>query len=162
MGLEVPLGLAAAADKGPVLLDSHLHGVCHLALALSHESLDMGDDLVNDLAAALHLDGVAVGVLLRELDGARQRPLVIRTASIDDDLAKGSTTSADEGPVVLPLHLDRLDNRIVKDGLLLLQGLLGRGHLCLGALDLDFHLVLGRLLGARDINLGPSRLPQLL
>jgi hypothetical protein len=64
--------------------------------------------------------------------------------------------------VVLPGHLDLLDHSVVKDGLLLLQDLLGRSHLRLGALDLDVHLVLDRLLRARDVDLGAGRLAQLL
>lgn len=71
-----------------MLLDRDLHGLNHLVLALLDHLLDALNDLLDDIAASLDLDFIAVGILLGELDGASQLPAIVGTASTDNDIAQ--------------------------------------------------------------------------
>jgi hypothetical protein len=85
---ETSLDFTATADQGPMLLNRHFQNFCDLAFALGHDGLDLGNDLVDDLAAALYLDGVSIGILLGELDSACKLPPIIRTACLEDDVTE--------------------------------------------------------------------------
>jgi hypothetical protein len=69
-----------------VLLGGHFDDLCHLVLTLGHELLDVGDNLLNNVCAALDLNGVAVRVLLGELDRPCEFSAVVRASSLDDDV----------------------------------------------------------------------------
>jgi hypothetical protein len=87
--LELLLGLTAAANEAAVLLNGDLKNLGDLVLALLNDLLDPGADLLNDAAAALDLDGVAVGILLGELDGAGKLAAIVRTTGSKNNLAEG-------------------------------------------------------------------------
>jgi len=70
-----------------VLLNRHLKHLGDLALALGNKGLDLRNDLVNNLGAALDLDAVSVSVLLGELDGASKLPAVVATTSLENNIA---------------------------------------------------------------------------
>jgi hypothetical protein len=71
-----------------VLVDGNLDNLCHLAVALSHDLLDTADDLLHNIRAAFHLDGVAVGILLGELDRAREFATIVGSSGTNDNFAK--------------------------------------------------------------------------
>lgn len=65
-----------------MFLSWHIDSSRDLALALGNKFLDLLDELVDDITAALELDCVAIGLLLGELDEASALPGIVRTTSL--------------------------------------------------------------------------------
>lgn len=65
-----------------MFLSWHIDSSRDLALALGNKFLDLLDELVDDITAALELDSVAIGLLLGELDEASALPGIVRTTSL--------------------------------------------------------------------------------
>jgi hypothetical protein len=74
-----------------VLLGGHFDNLRHLVLPLGDKLLYVSNDLVHDVLAALDLDGVAIRVLLGELDGPCELPAVVRAPSLDDNISEVGT-----------------------------------------------------------------------
>ena len=60
----------------------------HLALPLGHASLDLRDDLIDNIGPALNFDGVSVSILLGDLNCACAFPRVIGAAGLENDVAE--------------------------------------------------------------------------
>ncbi|KAJ6437761.1 hypothetical protein O9K51_09589 [Purpureocillium lavendulum] len=150
--LHLALDVAAATNQRPVVVHGHLHDLGDLALALGHNLLDALDDVLHHLGTALHLDGVAIGVLLGELNRPGEAAPVIRAAGPDNNLA--------EGLVVLLVDVDGLHDGVVKDGPLLLENLTGLGDLRGCALDDNLNNL--RVAVRGHVNARARRLAQLV
>jgi hypothetical protein len=91
LGLQLTLRLTATANERSVLVDGDIHNLGDLALALGNDFLDALDDLLDDISAAFHLDAVAIGILLGELDGTGELATIVRSAGTDHNLSQSRT-----------------------------------------------------------------------
>ncbi|ROV91041.1 hypothetical protein VMCG_09603 [Cytospora schulzeri] len=121
--LQLPLRVTTTTDEGSMLLGRHIDSRRDLALTVGNELFDMFDELVDDVTAALELDGVPVSLLLGELDDPSALPWLIRTTSLDNHVPQVGTWAI----------------------LLLLEDLLGLQDVVLLALDHNLDRGLGRL-----------------
>ena len=72
-----------------MVVDRNIDNLSDLALTLSNNLLNSLDDVLNNVSSTLDLDGVAIGLLLGELDCSRKLASVIRTTGLDNDVSKG-------------------------------------------------------------------------
>ena len=89
--LEPSLDITTAADQGPVLLLRNIKHLSNLVLAFRDNSLNLGNNLVNDIGAPFDLDCVPIRILLGELDGASKVASIIRPTGFDDNVTKVGT-----------------------------------------------------------------------
>ena len=89
--LQLAFSIATAANQSPMFLDRNFKDLSDLAFPFRHDRLDAGDDLVNDIAPSFYLDGVSIGILLRELDGAGLKSSILGTAGLYYQVTKSGT-----------------------------------------------------------------------
>lgn len=87
--LEITLDIATTADERSVLLDRDLNNLGNLVLALSNNSLDLLNDVVDDRGATLNLDGVIGVVLLGELDSTSNLATIVGAAGLNNNVTDG-------------------------------------------------------------------------
>jgi len=74
-----------------MLVSWNIDCLSRLAFTFSNYLFHRSDDLVNNCLLALDLDGVAILLGLRELDGSRKLSALVRTTSTDDDVSQCRT-----------------------------------------------------------------------
>ena len=72
-----------------MLLNRDLNDLGNLVLALSNDSLDLLDNVVDNRGATLNLDGIIAVVLLGELDSASNLATIVGAAGLDNNVTDG-------------------------------------------------------------------------